>query len=211
MFVLTVDQRRSRTDADRVDQVLHVLNHRDHAGGRVRAFERTAGDEVQGVLDDAAQVVALTLTLVRDGHWSVGIGTGPVRQPIPRSARAGAGPAYEHARAAVERAKSSHDRVAVEGPDVAAAAQAEAVLALLSAVVQRRSDAGWEATDLVASGLTQNEAAARLAITKQALSQRLHAGLWPHESRVRPVASRLLAAADGTGDPLSGPDGRMDT
>lgn len=207
MFVLTVDQRRSRLDDDRVAQVLRLLNHRDRAKGRVRAFERTAGDEVQGVLDDPALVVDLTLALVRDGHWSVGVGVGTVRRPLPRSARAGAGSSYEHARRAVERAKLSQDRVAVEGT-ADAARDAEALLGLLSAVVQRRSAAGWQAADLVGSGLSQTEAAAKLRITKQALSQRLHAGLWTHESRVRPVAALMLAVADDR-DPLSGPEGRM--
>lgn len=207
MFVLTVDQRRSRSNDDRVDQVLRMLNHRDRAAGRVRAFERTAGDEVQGVLDDPALVVDLTLALVRDGHWSVGIGVGAVRTPLPRSARAGAGASYEHARRAVERSKLSQDRVAVEGT-ADAARNAEAVLGLLSTVVQRRSAAGWQAADLVASGLSQTEAASRLGITKQAMSQRLHAALWTHESRVRPVAALLLAVADDA-ELLSGPDGRM--
>ncbi len=196
MLVLTIDQRGSSTDDDRVADVLRLLNHADHATGRVRDFERTAGDEVQGLLDDPELAVRLTLALVRDGHWTVGIGAGPVRRPLPPSARAGAGPAYQHARTAVERGKSSQDRLAVEGPDEAAALQAEAVLTLLSAVVQRRSPAGWEAADLVADGLTQTEAADRLDISKQALSQRLQVGLWPHEVRVRPVAAGLLALAD---------------
>ncbi len=199
MFVLTIDQRGSSSDEDRVVDVLRVLNHPDHATGRLRDFERTAGDEVQGVVDAPGLVVDLTLALVRDGHWTVGIGAGPVRRPLPSSARAGAGPAYQHARTAVERAKSSQDRVAVEGPDDATAIQAEALLTLLSAVVQRRSPAGWEAADLVDAGLTQTEAAERLSISKQALSQRLQVGLWPHEVRARPVAAGLLARADGTG------------
>lgn len=207
MFVLTIDQRDSRADTDRVGDVLAMLNDPALATGRVRRFERTAGDEVQGVVEDPDLVVALALTLVREGHWSVGIGTGGVRQPLPRSARAGAGAAYEHARAAVERAKRSQDRVAVVGPDTPAVEQAEGLLALLSAIVQRRSAAGWEAVDLVAGGMPQTEAAARLGISKQALSQRLQAGWWPHETRVRPVAARLLGEADPE---LSVPATRMD-
>ena len=47
MFVLTIDQRGSRRQADRVGQLLGSV-----AGVPVvRAFERTAGDEVQAVLE----------------------------------------------------------------------------------------------------------------------------------------------------------------
>lgn len=201
MLVVTADQRRSRTGPDLVDDLLAVLGGRALANRWVRACERTAGDEVQGVADDPSLVVEVALLLARDGRWSVGIGAGPVRTPLPASARAGAGPAYEHARLAVERAKSSPDRVVVSAPDERAAGSAQAVLGLLAAVVQRRTPAGWEAVDLLAEGLTRAEAATRLGITRQALSQRLLVGLWPQEERARPVAADLLSVADGTMDP----------
>ncbi len=196
MFVLTIDQRSSRRDRDRVDGLLARMNGAAFADGRVRRFERTAGDEVQGVVRDPIQVVAMALDAVRDGHWSVGIGTGPVREPLPDSARAGAGLAYELARVAVSRAKNSQDRLAVEGPDSPSARAAEAVLVLLAAVVHRRSDPAWEAVDLLAEETSQSAAAQRLGISKQAFSQRLRSGLWPHEVGVRPVAATLLTVAD---------------
>lgn len=196
MFVLTIDQRASRSDRDRVEPLLDRLNGTRFAGGLVRRFERTAGDEVQGVVADPVQVVALALDAVRDGHWSVGIGVGQIREPLPHSARAGAGAAYELARVAVGRAKNSQDRLAVEGPHGSSTRAAEAVLVLLAAVVHRRSDLAWEAVDLLAEESSQSAAAHRLGISKQAFSQRLRAGLWPHEVGVRPVAADLLAAAD---------------
>ncbi len=198
MIVVTADQRGSRTGPDLVDDVLAVLGGPDLARRWVRACERTAGDEVQGVTDDASLVVEVVLLLVRDDRWSVGVGVGPVRLPLPASARAGAGPAYEHARVAVERAKSSPDRVWVSSPDDGGAEAAVAVLGLLAAVVQRRSPAGWEAVDLLTSGLSRTEAAEKLGISRQALSQRLLVGMWPQEERARPVAAQLLSAADGT-------------
>ena len=48
-FVLTVDQRASRSSPDRVPEVLRKLNG---AVPTVLGFERTAGDEFQGVLSD---------------------------------------------------------------------------------------------------------------------------------------------------------------
>jgi hypothetical protein len=196
VFVVTVDQRGSREGPDLVDHLLASLGDRERWPAPLLPFERTTGDEVQGVLEGADVVVDLALALVRKDRWSVGVGVGPVREPLPASTRAGAGAAFTNARAAVERAKADPQRVAVVGPAGSRAGDAEAVLRLLAAVAQRRTDAGWEAIDLVADGATQQAAAARLGISKQAVSQRLHAALWPQERRVRPVAAALLAEVD---------------
>ena len=134
--------------------------------------------------------------LVPAGEWYVGIGLGSVREPLPASVRAATGPAFVHAREAVERAKVVPARLAVVGPDRLSAENADALLALLAAVVQRRSQQGWEVVDLIAAGLTQRDAAQRLRISPQAVSQRLRAALWNEERRVRPIAARLLAEAD---------------
>jgi hypothetical protein len=206
VYVLTVDQRHSRREQDRVEELLDWLG--DRPGVR-RGFERTAGDEVQGVMDDPAGVVDTVLALVRRGEWSIGIGAGPVHDPLPASTRAGSGPAFELARAAVERAKSSPQRLAVAAPDPQRAAAAQAALDLLANVVQRRTDPGWEAVDLISSGTTQTQAAERLGITKQAVSQRLRAATWTPEVAGRDLAAQLLAAADGASpDDLS--DDRAD-
>jgi hypothetical protein len=198
MFVLTVDQRRSRSSHDRVEELLGWLTAQ---AGVVRGFERTAGDEVQGVMDDASSVVDAVLGLVRRGDWSVGIGTGPVHEPLPASTRAGSGPAFVLARKAVERAKSSPQSLAVEAPRADRAAAAQAALDLLASVVQRRSEPGWQAVDLVSRGSTQTEVAEQLGITKQAVSQRLRAATWAPEMAGRDLAAQLLAAADSAADP----------
>lgn len=193
---MTVDQRGSQRGQDLIEDMLGRLADALPAAAIVRPFERTAGDELQGLLAGADHAVRTALTLVRDGSWSVGLGLGPVREPIPASVRATTGPAFVHAREAVLRAKSSPRHVAVCGPDSQAAGDAEALLALLAAIVQRRSRLGWEVADLVATGITQQEAAARLGVSPQAVSQRLHAGLWQEQRRAEPVAARLLEAAD---------------
>lgn len=191
--VLTVDQRSSRRSADRVGDVLARL-----AGTRaVRPFERTAGDEFQGVLDDPDVLVDVALTLLRDGGWWVGIGVGAVEEPLPATTRAGRGEAFALARAAVEAAKKRPQRVAVRGADETAAADAQAVLTLLAVVVQRRSKAAWAAVEAVSAAGTMTAAADRLGITRQAVGQRLGAGLWDAEREARPVAARLLARAGG--------------
>ncbi len=191
MYVMTVDQQRSSGSSDRVDGALTRLARIP----TVLAFERTAGDEFQGLLDDPVSVVDATLDLVRDGTWHIGIGAGEVEQPLPRSTRAARGPAFELAREAVEVAKRRPQHLAVSGHDAEGAEHAEAALTLLAAVVQRRSDAAWEAIDLDSRGLSPAESAAKLGISRQAIGQRLAVGLWKQEQAVRPVLARLLAGA----------------
>lgn len=202
-FVLTVDQRRSRRGPDLVDATIDTI------AGLVRvptlAFERTAGDEFQGVVGAASDAVAIALRLVRDGRWSIGIGVGTIE--VGASARASRGPAFLRARQAVDVAKRSPHHVAVLGPGDddadetlnSRAGQAHALLTMLAAVVGRRTDAGWEAIDLVEAGSSPAEAAAELGISRQAVGQRLAVALWREEIDVRHVAVRLLTEAESAG------------
>ncbi|MFD1813804.1 hypothetical protein [Rhodococcus gannanensis] len=187
MFVLTIDQRRSRRDVDRVPDLLEQYSGR----ALLRPFERTAGDEAQAVTDDAELVVDIALATAATGHWSVGIGVGPVEQPLPASTRAGRGPAFEAARRAVERAKNLPGSIAVDG-----APNAEAALMLLSVTVSRRSAAGHAAVAAMRAGMTQSDAADHLGISKQAMSQRLSVAGWQAEEAGRRLATQLLEAAD---------------
>ncbi|NLV78298.1 MAG: hypothetical protein GXY65_02935 [Rhodococcus sp.] len=192
MFVLTVDQRGSRRDVDRVTELLTELRE----PRLLRPFERTAGDEVQAVTDDPVVVVDLTLELLRRGRWSVGVGIGAVETPLPEQTRAGRGPAFEQARLAVERAKNAPGRIAVDGTDQQGATDADAVLTLLAAIVLRRTEQGHEAVALALAGHTRTEIAETLGISKQAVSQRLHTAWWQAELTGRPLAHRLLGRAD---------------
>ncbi|MYR05652.1 hypothetical protein GTV32_04695 [Gordonia sp. SID5947] len=197
MYVLTVDQRGSRRDIDRVDALLDMVSHAD----LVRPFERTAGDEVQAVADDAAVVAKLGVTLAADGHWSVGIGVGPVRLPLPASTRAGRGPAFEYAREAVESAKSQRIPLSVQGPDDIWAGHAQTAARLLADVVAGRSDAGAEAVRLMDTGVTQVDGAARLGISPQAMSQRLRSARWDIEEDAYHLLAELLRRADMSDHP----------
>jgi hypothetical protein len=193
-YVLTVDQRGSRRGPDRVGEALAELT----AGVRpVLPFERTAGDEFQGVLGSPEAVVDVAARLVRLGGWSIGIGAGPVQGPLPPSTRAATGPAFLSARRAVDAAKQRPMRLAVRGAVAAEAADAQAVLSALAVLVGRRSDQAWEAIDLVEGGRTQAQAAAELGISRQAVGQRLAAASWELERELRPTAARLLARAAG--------------
>lgn len=196
MIVLTADQRSSRSDADRVDAARTLLAPL----GWLRAPDRTAGDELQAVTDDASVAVDAALALLADGHWSIGIGTGPVESPLPEQTRAGRGRAFEAAREAVEAAKGTAVPLQVRGEDAAAAGRAEAILSVLGLIVSRRSREGQEVAALLSTGMTITAAAGRLGVSRQAASQRAAAAGWAVEPAGRALAVELLAEADAAAE-----------
>lgn len=191
VLVLTIDQRSSRRDTDRVPELLTALSS---LPGTTLAlpFERTTGDELQGVLDDPAALAPVLELLLRDDAWHVGLGVGPVDLPLAESSRAGRGPAYVSAREAVTAAKSSPWHLRVVGDDPAAR-DLESVLWLWAAVLSRRTTRGWEVVDLVDEGLTYDEAGRRLGIGQSAVSQRAQAAGLVEGRRAREVVTRLGA------------------
>jgi hypothetical protein len=151
--VLTIDQRGSshETATDQVPATLVALADVE----MLRAFERTVGDEFQGVLDQPAALAAVVERLLREESWNVGIGIGEVEEPLPESTRAGRGPAYLHAREAVTAAKSAPWRLRVAGDDPGnglSVRALETTLWLWAAVLNRRTARGWEVADLVDAG-----------------------------------------------------------
>lgn len=188
--VLTLDQRSSRSRRDEVPDLLTTLS--DLPAGVALAFERTVGDEVQGVLLAPESAVEATARVLRLGSWNVGIGVGEVEEPLPASTREGRGTAYLRAREAVTRAKSAPHRLTVVGaPGDAGAEALETVLGLWAGLVERRSRRGWEVHDLMAEGLSHAETAARLGISASAVSQRAQAAGLVDEERARALAGRI--------------------
>jgi len=192
--ILTVDQRGSQSGPDLVPAVLEALND-PTLGPASRAFERTAGDEVQGVLDDGAALVSRLGLLVRQGSWNIGLGIGPVETPLPASTRAGRGEAFVLARQAVTRAKQQPSRISVVGAGAYRAEQIETVAWLWAGVLNRRSARGWEVADLFAEGLTHAEAAQRLGISQSAVSQRAQAAGLVEADRAAHLLATLVDAA----------------
>jgi len=203
MFVVTADQRHSRRTGDLVPAALAALNTRPRVPGLRRAFERTAGDEIQGVCDDAAAVTELVLRLVRLGTWRVGIGVGAIDLPLPRSTRAGSGPAFVSARAAVDAARRSPQQLAVVGDRDYGQADpvrdAESALWLTSSVLRRRTTEGWEVVDLIAAGRSQVQAARTLGVSESAVSQRVARAGLAEERRGRELCELHLRLADADG------------
>lgn len=194
MFVLTIDQKGSRSSRDRVPDLLGLLGDLPMD----LPFERSVGDEVQGVTADAGVAVEAALRALRDGHWSVGIGIGAVDTPLPAGTREAAGPAFVAARDAVDRAKKTGDRppVAVTGP--AGAAAAESVLVLIGRLIRDRTAEQWRILEHVEPGTwgAQSAAARKLGISPQSVGKTIARAGWQEEWAARPAAALLLAGAD---------------
>jgi hypothetical protein len=189
--VLTLDQQRSSSGEDAVPALLDALGS-PAPPATLRPFQRTAGDEVQGVLQDAEAAVEVVGRTLRAGGWYIGIGVGDVEVPLPAETRAGRGDAFVRARAAVNRAKQDVHRLAlVAERDDRAAEHVETVLGLWAGILERRTVRGWEVHDLLATGLSYAEAGERLGITQSAVSQRARAAGIIDERRARAVLSDL--------------------
>lgn len=199
MFAITADQIDSRNRPDHAEAALELLAR---LGGDRLALpaDRTAGDEVQALTRDARTALDIVLALARTEQWSIGVGIGGVRAPLPSSTRAATGDALVAAREAVQAAKRRPTRVALAaGRSTRPAAESlQAVLDLLLQLRDRRSPEGWELYDLVETGLTQAEAAERLGITPQAASKRAIAAGIRLDAAARDGIAELLALADGT-------------
>ena len=212
MYVLTIDQRGSTSDIDRVPVLIAELRHLTPV-----PFERSVGDELQGVVEQAADVVDIALHALRSGRWYVGIGIGSVHLAAGRSPREGSGSGFVAARKAVELAKGAAGQVplsVVAGTmarergtkqpvqeDAIASANAQAVLRLLGRVVQQRTAAQWRVVDrlraLHGEGRhgSQKQVARDLGITEQSVSRAVLRSGWQEEWAARPAAAMLLDVA----------------
>jgi hypothetical protein len=214
MYVLTIDQQGSSSDIDRVPELIDALQSLTPV-----PFERSVGDEVQGVVERAADVVDIALHALRTGHWYVGIGIGAVQLLPGGSPREGSGSGFVAARKAVELAKgaagqvplsvvsgsmvrgkevppSTHKDTAQEG--AMASANAQAVLRLIGRLVQQRTEAQWRVVDrlraIQGEGRhgSQKQVARDLGITEQSVSRTVLRSGWQEEWAARPAAAMLL-------------------
>jgi hypothetical protein len=206
-FVLIADQVASRTGTDAVPDALETLA----ALPCVLPFERTAGDEVQALLDRPDVVVEAVVRLTRLSDWRIGVGAGTVDVPLPSSTREARGEAYLAAREAITAARRQPTDFALRlGPGVSgeaygglhdAAEDAETAIWLLRSTLARRSREGWELMDLLDTGLTGADAAGRLGVSRSAVSQRLAASAREEGIRGARLATRLLAGVQAGGRP----------
>ena len=221
-FVVTADQVGSRSARDGVPAALEAL-------GTARldmdlAFERTVGDEIQGLTIRASDVLRAVKILTRLGQWRIGIGVGEVELPLATTSRAARGPAFIAARDAVTAARRSPCDIALRvagtsssgaGLLVAAAGvgpacspstcsapeRADNALTVWRALMRRRSDEGWQAVTMVESGLSHREVARLLGVSESAVSQRLT------RARLAESAAAERLAVCELADLVAGPHG----
>ncbi|MDO5700310.1 MAG: hypothetical protein Q4P36_02420 [Bowdeniella nasicola] len=93
------------------------------------------------------------------------------------------------------RSRSGDMPVVVRGRAAESAAWATGLAQLLFFALARRSEAGWEVSNLVRSGLNQKQAARTLNVTEQAVSQRLRAAGYRETHNVEPLLLCLLDQA----------------
>lgn len=201
-WAVTVDQRHSRRDTDRVEEALALTVG---LPGIVLAFDRTAGDEIQGLLSGGAGIVRLLTDLawldatagLDEPGWRIGIGLGDVENILIDTTRAARGSAYIGARQAVDDASRAPAHLALRTTDPAdrrAGELAEAALILLRVLLTGRTVKGWEVVDAMATGASQAQVAQRLGVTESAVSQRLARAGWREGVRGVDLATSLLAA-----------------
>lgn len=200
MFVLTIDQRHSRTETDRVPVLLDILREVCATSPPLAGFERTVGDEIQGLFGDAAGAVAAVRAVVREGGWHLGIGIGPI-EGVPATVREGRGSAFVSAREAVDAAKSSGDVAVRAGGDAAVSplmvSTIEVMCRFLAATIAGRTEAQIQAVRALDSGLTGRQAARELGVSASAVSQRRTAAGYDLEMRGWEVLEELMSAVQG--------------
>ncbi|MBG6239885.1 hypothetical protein IWX78_002875 [Mycetocola sp. CAN_C7] len=208
MFVITADQIDSRNQADRVASTLDRLNAREGPSLALPA-DRTAGDEIQMLPDTAEDTLRVLLELSREESWSIGVGVGQAKLPLPRATREATGEAFFAARDAVTRAKKAPTRFALtragddgdaESGNGIRGSDVEALISLLLVLRERRTAGGWELYDLLSSGLTQSESAERLGITAGAASLRARAAGIRVERASSEALVRLLDTINRSAD-----------
>lgn len=167
MFVINADQRDSRSEPDRVPALLAAASE----CSAVLPFERTVGDEVQGVFATGADVLAALEVILRSGRWSVGIGIGSAE--LAETPSASRGEAFLAARSAVETAKNRWQEIAVRSPD-GPIEPAQTLAGFTAHWIEKASDRQWEVLSL-ARKHTQRQVAEQLQISQQAVSDSLRA------------------------------------
>jgi hypothetical protein len=193
-IVVTIDQRKSRQRPP--NGVIDLARALNAEVGRhfLLPFDRTIGDEIQGVLADPVALPSTIMRTARDRAWWVGIGFGAIDH-VGDTSRESSGTAFVNAREAVENAKTTPWGMSVEGP-TALARDVEGTVALLVALAETRTRHGWEAVDLKLRHEASDEVVAHeLGITRQAVQQRLQAAHFYNEMAGRRLLIQLARLA----------------
>mgnify|MGYP002719871084 FL=1 len=140
-------------------------------------------EDIRSEVANAEAALNLIMALLSDGSWAIGLGIADSSDASHAATRA-VGTRPGQVQVIVDKRDASTD-----ASDIAA------VFALMAHVLHKRTYEGREATSLVRRGMNQNEAAATLGISKQAMSQRLQAAGWPAEQAGWQLTLNLITRA----------------
>ncbi|MBF4546558.1 MarR family transcriptional regulator [Corynebacterium afermentans subsp. lipophilum] len=160
----------------------------------VAGFEVLGVEDIRSQVADAEAALNLIMALLSDGNWAIGLGIADGTGSSAPSDASATATAAVGTRAGQVRVIVDRQNATTEAADIAA------TFALMSHVLHKRTYEGREATSLVRRGMNQNEAAATLGISKQAMSQRLQAAGWPAEQAGWQLALNLITRAAGQGE-----------
>lgn len=195
-IVITVDQRASRHEADHVARAAKRLN-RSLVDDLTLPFVRTAGDEMQGVVATGEGLAIASVRCLEEGWWWIGVGIGPIDQPLGATARETRGPAFWSAREAVARAHKqkggSPGPIAVVGEPRAIAENLEAALGAIAFIIAKRTARQRDAVGLARQRSGLRWVADRLDVTVSAVSQMLRTAGLEEQLRLEMLVARLAA------------------
>jgi len=172
-----------------------------------RPPERTVGSAAIALADRAETAVDAVRIAAETGDWEIGLGVGPVEQPLPAETRAAGGPAVAAATLALRASRTTGQvPLSVRASDPrheATAADAEAVLRLVGWMIATRNRGQWRAVHALREHpeATQRELAALLGITQQTVSRAVKTSGWREESAAVPLVVRLLSMIELTSRP----------
>jgi len=209
VLVVGGDIRRSRELDDRaglqraLEAALAAVNRR-HADAVAVPLTVVQGDGFQGLLADPAAAVALLVDLelhLAPARFRAGLGWGTLSTPVRPSTASMDGPAFHHARAALESAHAGDGWLEVRGLGDALDEVAGGLCALLGAVRRGWSPSRRRAVAARRVHPTGKDAAADLGISASALSRALRAAHYRDVQRAEAALATLLRLAPGAADP----------
>lgn len=195
-----LDRERRREVQERLTGLLEELNA-DVEDALLARFTVTLGDEFQGLLRRPEAIVEVLWRLRRElpslRLWT-GVGRGELDTPLKEQAIGMDGPAFHHARRAVERAREER----VHGGVFVGFDADDEVLTGLARLLDHHRHAltapQLEAADQVRAGRKQSEIADEFGVTRQAISKRLKSAAWDvyrtGEDALRAMLRRYEAA-----------------
>lgn len=217
MFAVHASYRgRSRRRADYVRDVASALEQ----SSMVDAIYAKGVEDFVCVTTGPEDTGGLVLSLLQAGDFAISIGAvvgaeqlildddasdeateesaeeAELRRETIAAAQRAMKPAAKAGSVAVRVEKAGPGGVLAPGRAADIAEDITSAFTLLAHVLGRRTEEGREATALLRAGHLQSEAAQIVGISKQAMSQRLHAAGWHAEQAGWSLAVHMLARVD---------------